>query len=267
MTRNYFLILVLIFNQLRGTSQDSIYNKCNAIQISQLGSLDEDIYRAIAPYQLIMVGEMHGTSEPARFVLGLTDLVARKGMHVQVGIEIPSDQMGKYLSNPTDSNIYHSDFFAHRRLDNRASYAWANLIAGIHVNANAEIFFFDINKDEMMDITQRDSLMYLKIKERIRLHPTWTTITLSGNIHNMLHPYNGESKIGIYILRDNELNMKGKVLSLNHVYPTDHTHPFFEHSVGYENYLYLYPRDANLNFSGIFFTSKCTLSTLVSEEY
>jgi hypothetical protein len=212
-----------------------------------------------------MVGEMHGISEPAGFVLSLTNLFTRKGVHVQVGVEIPSDQMEKYLFNPTDSNIYHSDFFTHKRLDSRATFAWANLIERIHNNVNAEIFFFDINTDEITDIMQRDSLMYLKIKKRIQLHPTWKTITLSGNIHNMLHPYNGEPKIGIYILRDNDLNIKDKTLSINHIYPTDHTNPFFEHSVGYDNYLYLYPRDANLNFSGIYFTSKCTFSHLVSE--
>ncbi len=266
MKKSYFLILVLISNQLRGICQDSIYNKHSAIQIIHLDSLDENIYRAIASYQLIMVGEMHGTSEPAGFVLSLTNLFTRKGIHVQVGIEIPSDQMERYLSNPTDSNIYYSDFFAHKRLDDRASLAWANLIARVRDNVKAEIFFFDINTGEIANIMQRDSLMYLKIKKRIQLHPTWMTITLSGNIHNMLLPFNGEPKIGIYILRDNDLNMKNKTLSINHIYPTDHTNPFFEHLVGYENYLYLYPRDANLNFSGIYFTSKCTFSHLISKE-
>lgn len=120
MDRNNFLVVVMILNIATSYGQDSGYVSRHAIRIEKPDSLGSDIYEAIFPYQLIMVGEMHGSNESPRFVLSLADLLVKRGNYVQVGLEIPSEQMKTYLSSLTDSSIYHSDFFVHKRLDGRA---------------------------------------------------------------------------------------------------------------------------------------------------
>jgi hypothetical protein len=270
----------LIFSSI-AYGQDSIYLKEKAIKIEKQDSLGDDIYRAISKYQVFMIGEMHGTNEPARFVMSLANLLVKKGSHVQVGMEIPSELMTKYISHPADSNIYSSDFFFNRRHDSRASLAWVNLISQLNDSHQVDIFFYDINIGSE-NFKDRDSLMYLKIKKRIQLHPSWKTITLSGNIHNMLMPYDGKIKMGLYLRNDKDLDISSKILSLNHfyasgaiwdnsndnlqLYQVDNSNSFFAKTVDYENYLFIYPQEVKMKYSGVYFTRKVTSSNLVSEK-
>ena len=80
---------------------------------------------------------------------------------------------------------------------------------------------------------------------------------------------------------DKDLNIANKVLSINHcyakgevwdnsgdslqLYQVDNTNSNFAKTVGYENYLFLYPHDAKMKYSGIYFTRKVTPSNLVSK--
>jgi len=47
--------------------------KHNAIAIESLSALLNKIYKEIADYEIIMVGEMHVTNEPAEFAVGLCE--------------------------------------------------------------------------------------------------------------------------------------------------------------------------------------------------
>jgi hypothetical protein len=262
--------------------QDSSYLRQKAMRIEKADSLGDRIYDAISYSQLVMIGEMHGSNEPARFVMGLTDLLTKKGWNVQIGMEIPSYQMEKFLLNPIDSNIYSSSFFTYKRPDGRASFAWAHLIGKYIGNNHVEVFYFDINTVNGQNTKNRDSLMYINVKKRILLHPSWKTITLSGNIHNMLLPYNGEIKMGLYLRTDKELNISNKILSLNHIYsngqiwdydgnnlqlkPVDNSNSIFANTVNYENYLFIYPQNPEKSFTGIYFTRKVTASDLVNNK-
>jgi hypothetical protein len=282
MKRKVFLAFTLTLFIFIANGQDSIYLKQKAIRVDKQDSLGDDIYKVISDYQLLMIGEMHGTNESARFVMSLAELFIKKGCFVQIGLEIPSEQMKKYLSSPTDNNIYSSDFFTNRCYDARACFAWADLIAKLHDNHNVEIFFYDINAGDTKNIDDRDRLMYLKIKKRIQLHPTWKTITLSGNIHTMLLPYNGKTKMALYLRDDKALNMANKILPIVHIYATgtiwdnsdnslrlyqvDHAGSLFAKTVDYENYLFLYPQYVKMTYGGVYFTRKITASNLVSKK-
>jgi hypothetical protein len=281
MDRNNFLGLVMILNITTGYGQDSVYISRNAIRIEKPDSLGNDIYQAISSFQLILVGEMHGSNESPRFVYSLADLLVKNGNNVQVGLEIPSEQMKTYLSSLSDSSIYHSDFFSNKRFDARASYAWADMIMKLNAEPHLEIFFYDIGVQELKQINDRDSLMYLRIKNKIRLHPGWKTITLSGNIHNQLIPYEGKTKMGLYLLNDKDLQLKAHLLSINQacatgsiwdntgdslqLYQVDHRGSLLTKSVDYENYLLLYPPGMNVKYNGVYFTRKLTPSKMVSE--
>ncbi len=126
--------------------------------------------------------------------------------------------------------------------------------------------------------------MYQKIKKRILLHPTWKTITLSGNAHSRLIAFDdGNPTMGCYLLNDKDLDsLSIKILSIVHTYQngtelsdwgdglnihgTEKFNSFFVRAVGYENYVILYPRDSATKYNGFYFTRKVTASTLVNEK-
>ena len=111
MSRIFFLIPTLILTFLNAKGQDAItYLKNNAVRIDNPEKMNDSVYKLLSPFQMIMMGEMHGSNEPAQFVSGLTELLTSKGDSVQVGLEIPLSKMSNFLSLHTDSSIYTSDF-------------------------------------------------------------------------------------------------------------------------------------------------------------
>jgi len=280
MTKWLFFILTFTHSFFAANAQDfSSYIKEHAIKINQLDSLNNEVYHLLSDYKLIMVGEMHGTNEPAKFVTGLARIFTSMGDSVQVGLEIPSEKMMEYLNRPSDNNIYSSDFFAKSSNDGRASVAWAKVISRLNKDPKVRIFFFDINNGECNNPGDRDSVMYLKIKNKIKEHPKWKTITLSGNIHNMLLPYKEKIKMALYLSWDNELNLSEKICSLNHYYQSGtmlnntgnglelhqvHNSPSdYSTAVDYKNYLLLFPVNTNDRYSGIYFSRTVTAAKMV----
>src|SRR5664279_4971180 len=98
----FFLILVQIYSY----GQDSIYLRQNAIKIDRRDSLGAAVYNRISKYSLIMVGEIHGTHEPAQFVSSLAELLLENGNQVVIGLEIPSEEMKYFLPDNKDSSVY-----------------------------------------------------------------------------------------------------------------------------------------------------------------
>ena len=64
--------------------------KMNAIPIQNLSKLSDKIYDEIANYGIIMIGEMHGTNEPAEFANGLCNLITQSEKEVVLALEIRS---------------------------------------------------------------------------------------------------------------------------------------------------------------------------------
>jgi hypothetical protein len=267
--------LLLILSHFAMYGQDSMYLKLNAIKINKQDRLPTAIYDSISTFRLIMLGEMHGTNEPSEFVIKLAKLMLKKGNKIQIGLEIPSEEIKNFKEDTNDSNICSSPFFNSRRLDARASSAWANLILEFKNSQDVELFYYDVNTDDVIKQFNRDSIMYTKIKKRIQMHPAWKTITLGGNIHNMLLPYDSETTMGLYLYNDKDLNLSKSILSLAHYYAygtiwensgnalsphqVDNSNSFFAKGVDYENYLFLYPQ---FKYNGIYFTRKVTASNL-----
>jgi len=279
MTRYLFslLLILLIFPSVK--SQDfPTYLKENAVKIEKLDSLSSEVYKLISDNQLIMVGEMHGTNEPAKLVIGLAKLLTINGDTIQVGFEIPSSQMTNFINEHSENSIYSSEFFSKVSEDGRASVAWAEAISTLNKNPKVKTFFYDINNGDSKNIDDRDSIMYLKIKNKIREHPAWKMITISGNVHNMLLPYKGKNKMALYLSNDKDLNISDKICSLNHQYQSgtmnnNAGNEFKIHDVGnieseysryidYDNYLFLFPINVTVSYSGIFFTRTVTAAKL-----
>jgi len=252
--------------------------KEHAVKIDQLDSLDKTVYDKFNNFQLVMIGEMHGTNEPAIFLTGLAELFTKNGDTVQVGFEIPGESMTTYSHLLTDSSVFQSDFFSKNSADGRASTAWANAIIRLTLNPKVQVFFYDINKSERKDYHDRDSLMYLKIKERIIEHPNWRTITLSGNIHNMRLPYKGKRTTAFFLCNDKDLSFADKMCTLNHIFKrgsmrnnlgnglelrqVNNTPSVFSETFNFDNYLFLYP--VTNTYNGIIFTRTVSASELTT---
>jgi len=258
-----FLILNLVFVKVDGQDYPT-YLKENAIKIDKVDSLNKNVYDLLAAYKIIMIGEIHGTNEPVNFLEGLVKLFTENGDTVQVGFEIPAKQMAPFLKHPSRVNILKTEFFVSPSGDGRASVAWNRAIAKISKNPKASLFFFDKN---IGDNRNADSVMYLNIKYRIEKHRNWKTITISGNIHNSLEMYKEQNTMGTLLSIDKELNIADNICSLNHEFKGGQTiwNEFKEtetvySKVGYDNYLFLYPKNKNEPYTGFLYTKYLTKS-------
>ena len=283
MTKKFLSLLsaAIVFYGVNAQDFSSFIQK-RAVSIDKLDNLKDSIYKMVSGYRLIMLGEMHGTNEPASFLVGLTELLARKGDSILVGFEIPSEEMTKFLTEHSDSSVNQSDFFSKTSVDGRANVAWAAAIRRLNKNRRVKIFFYDVNKDEHTTMLQRDSIMYLKVKKRLMAKPRWKTLTIGGNVHNMILPYKGKNKMALYLSLDTTLNLTNKICSLNHYYQNgtmlnNQGHGLELHkvedvvtdyssSVDYNNYLLLYPATAIDNYTGVLFTRHVTAAKLVSDK-
>jgi hypothetical protein len=280
MTQKLLFILTFGLSIFSADGQDfSTYIKNNAVRTDKLDNSKNEAYNLLANFKLIMIGEMHGTNEPAKFVIQLTELLASNNDSVQVGLEIPPDLMTKYISSRSVENIYASDFFADNSKDGRASFAWAEIIAKLNKNSKVRIFFYDTIEGESKTYEDRDSLMYLKIKKEIKLFPNWKTITLSGNIHNMILPYKGKPKTALYLIKDSELNLSKNICTLNHysqsgkmlnnignglqISEVNNTSSPYSQSVDFDSYLLLFPENHSDRYNGIYFTRTVSAAKMV----
>jgi hypothetical protein len=277
MIRNILFIMTFTLICLAANAQDAATLLRNgAVRVDDPEQLSDSVYKMLSSFQIVMVGEMHGTNKPAQLVTGLANLYASKGDSVQVGLEILPEQMQLYLSLQTDSSIYKSQFFANPpQQDGRESFAWANIISKLNDNAKIRIFFYDINKgkDEMYS---RDSIMSRNIKKQYLLHPTWKMITISGNAHNKNEP----DKMISYLKRDKELNLDAKkICSLNNYYTKGTCNANFGHGIElryfdspesaydtilpFPDYLYLYSEKSNAPYTGAYYTRYITPAKMV----
>lgn len=265
MIKKLFIILTLIsFFKISYSQNNNTYLKEHAVPINKFDSLNMDVYDLIKNYRLIMIGEIHGTNEPVNLLDGLVSLLTNNGDSVQVGFEIPTKQMTSFIKQRTGKSILKTEFFANPSGDGRASIAWYNTLAHICKNKRVEIFFFDMNINQS---GEADSLMYLNIKSNIQKHPKWKTITISGNVHNMILPIEGQKKTGNFLMLDKDLNMADKLCSLNFEYESGETlwdelkaWPSIYSKLGYNKYLFLYSNDTKESYHGIFFTKYLTKS-------
>ncbi len=279
LTKIIFLF-VLTFTIFNMNGQDiSAHIKENAIKINKLDSLNNSVYKLLSKYQLIMVGEMHGTNEPATFLVGLAQLFVNNGDSIQIGLELPTEEIENYIKYRNDSSIYNSVFFSKKPIDGRENYAWAEIIKTFNKIKNVRLFFFDTNKKDYEVSKNRDSLMYIKIKKQIQNNSGWKTITLSGNIHNMLLQYRNINPMAYYLKMDKDLNFSDKICSINHRYKSGTMYnntgnglelkkmgsPDSEYStsVDYQSYFVFLPSSLMDKYNAVFFTKNVTAAEMI----
>jgi len=259
----------------------STYLKENAIRVADPGQLSDSVYTLLSPYRVIMVGEMHGTNEPAQFVTSLAKLFTRKGDSVSVGLEIPSEQMASFTSSHTDSSIYRSDFFYRPAAeDGRGSFAWAKLVSALKNNKSVQLFFYDMNNSQGKPY-QRDSFMYVNIKKQILLHPGWKVITISGNAHCRISPE--EQKAASFLKQDAQLMRSANICSINNYYLQGSSlgnfgrgleekklgRPISEYdtTLNWHQYVLLMSPTSTYAYNGIYYTKNISVSKMVEGNF
>lgn len=142
MKQKIFILSLLI--QLNCFGQgfgDYITN--NAIPFLDTKNLNDSIYNQIQDKSIIMVGEMHGTKEPAEFVESLAKLISKKEGKVRVGIEIWSEIMKGIDFDNIESSVNQTEFFSRENTDGRNGVAWRDLVIQCMEDSLIDLFFFD----------------------------------------------------------------------------------------------------------------------------
>jgi len=111
------------------TSCPDIY-KLSTIKIpfKDITKLNRQVYNEIMDYEIIMIGEMHGTMEPAEFAYGLCNLITKSEKKVVLALEIRDSQMDNYSDDMSIAQLKELDFFRRENFDGRNGVSMLELI-------------------------------------------------------------------------------------------------------------------------------------------
>jgi len=187
--------------------------KYNAIPIDNLSKLNGDIYQEIAKYDVILMGEMHGTKEPAEFAYGMSKLIADKEGEVTLALEIPSSQLDGMTDSMSKEQLKALPFFSGQNSYGRNGDACLDLIYNANQDSRIRLKFID-----NYIASTRDSSMYVEICEIKKAASFTKIVTLTGNIHNWLIPFSNEERIGGLLIQDTINFDPARIMSINHFY-------------------------------------------------
>lgn len=229
------------------------------------------------PHRIIMMGEMHGTQEPARFVSYAVDQLLKAGKTVNLGLEIPAVQMQDFTAAPSAKSLKQSAFFRTGFPDGRPGSAWFNLIDTYIGNKDVHLFFFDADPDA--GTTDYDKYMHAVVRNVMMQHREATTVLLSGNIHNRLIPFSGGKTLACYLQQDTTLLTPAGVLAINHqfkfgamenvtsegfgIHKIEPTLTSFSEAVPFKMYFSTLDKNAG-PYNAVFYTEEVTPSTAMT---
>jgi hypothetical protein len=252
--------------------------KKNAIPIQNLSKLSDKIYDEIANYEIIMIGEMHGTTEPAEFAYGLCELIAKHEGSVIMAMEIPASLMNNLSDEMSISELKELDFFRGKNFDGRNGIAWLDLVYKGIKNDGIILKFID----NPYPSSTRDSSMYREIRNIHNKYPNTKIVTLTGNVHNSFKPLFDEVRIGGYLLKDSVNFDSKKIMSINHVFSEgemmnsdgtglqlrviEREENIYNTTLSYEMFISkIFPKEQN-RCTHILYTDKVTASGIIEKD-
>jgi hypothetical protein len=252
--------------------------KKNAIPIQNLSKLSDKIYDEIANYEIIMIGEMHGTNEPAEFAYGLCNLITKSEKNVVLALEIRSSQMNNLSDEMSITQLKELDFFRRENFDGRNGVSMLNLIYKSNQNERIILKFID----NPYPSSTRDSSMYKEIRNIHNKYPNNKIVTLTGNVHNSFIPIFDEVRIGGYLLKDSVNFDSKKIMSINHVFSEgsmlnnygtglkintiEREDNIYNTTLSHDMFLYKkYPKEQN-EYTHILYTDKVTASEIIKKD-
>jgi hypothetical protein len=219
----YFLCTTHIAAQIEDTS----YIRAHAILIADRRASNHNVYSSLSSYQIILVGELHGSKEPAEFIEGITRTFLNHDREVIIGMEIPATDMTEFTDSGTAESLTKTKFFTNAvdmgtDGDGRASEAWANLLMAFK-DSKVKYKFFDATPNQYKGgSNNRDSMMYDNINRILIENPAAVFIGLCGGYHNLLRPDPYHCPMGWYLMHaaNSALTDTTKMISLDHVFDT-----------------------------------------------
>ncbi|WP_111684158.1 hypothetical protein [Winogradskyella tangerina] len=204
---------ITIENSVEMTEEQKDLKK-NAIPIKSLTKLGNKIYDEIANFEVLMIGEMHGTNEPAEFAYGLCELITEHEDQVIMAMEIRASLMNNLSDDMSISQLKELNFFRGKNFDGRNGVAWLDLVHKSTKNKRIILKFIDNSYAS----STRDSSMYREIRNIHIKYPNTKIVTLTGNVHNSFTPLFDKERIGGYLLKDTVNFDPEKIMSINHVF-------------------------------------------------
>lgn len=252
--------------------------KKNAIPIENLSELSDKIYDEIANFEIIMIGEMHGTTEPAEFAYGLCNLITKSEKNVVLALEIRSSQMNNLSDEMSITQLKGLDFFQRENFDGRNGVSMLDLIYKSNQNERIILKFID----NPYPSSTRDSSMYREIRNIHNKYPNTKIVTLTGNVHNSLIPVFDKERIGGYLVKDNVNFDSKKIMSINHVFSggtmfnndgtgikittIEREDNIYNTTLSHDMFLYKkYPKEQN-EYTHILYTDKVTASGKIEKD-
>jgi len=252
--------------------------KKSAIPIKNLSKLSNKIYDEIANFEILMIGEMHGTNEPAEFAYGLCELITEHEDNVIMAMEIRSSLMNNLSDEMSISELKELDFFRRKNFDGRNGIAWLDLVYKSIKNERIILKFIDNSYPS----STRDSSMYREIRNIHNKYPNTKIVTLTGNVHNSFTPVFDKVRIGGYLLKDSVNFDSKKIMSINHVFSEgsmlnndgtglkistfEREDNIYNTTLSHDMFLYKkFPEEQN-EYTHILYTDKVTASGIVEKD-
>jgi hypothetical protein len=244
--------------------------------IDSLNASDKRLAGIFKSQKLVLIGEIHGTAEPAEFVEYLVKNLTGTGRNIYVGIEAQPFEMPNEKQLRDTTALKHCRFFKNDQ-DGKSSQAWFNLISDLIQMHGVNLFFFDLSeKQAASGLHHRDSLMYINIKSKMLRDTGALYICLTGNYHNILSGNLLPVPMGYYLLRDKGLKLSlSNMVSFNHFsviggqncntgdgarLHTINNNDYYYNLTSLRNYFSITPELINDEYNGILFTYHVTAS-------
>lgn len=137
----------------------------------------------ISEKKVIVIGEMHGTTEVPLFVLQLIQQLTSTQRSVTIGLEIPINyqkDIDRFMKNGDFDKLLTLDHFKYP--DGRTSVAMGQLIKGLRQLKRVRVVCFDIDSSFGPEVN-RDSLMGVNLSNSYK---NGSMVILTGNLHATL---------------------------------------------------------------------------------
>jgi hypothetical protein len=163
-------ILIILASTAWGQTRLFDVNKLDSINFKKF----------IADKKIIVVGEMHGTTEVPLFVLQLVRQLQKDQNKLTVGLEIPINHQGdidEFMKTGDFNKLLKLDYFKYP--DGRTSVAMGQLTKGLRDIKGLRVICFDIDTS-LGPVVNRDSLMGVNLSKS---YTSGQMVLLTGNLH------------------------------------------------------------------------------------
>ncbi len=212
--KNIVFLLAFIFAVPAMAATSVEYIQANAVEMTD--QIPQALITNLSSKDLVIVGEMHGTTEQPQKTFQLIKELAKNETQFLVGLEFPINiqpELNRFFETGDESILRGIYFFQEPRYHSgRGSLAMIELMKNLRTLRNVKVFAFDVPDDFRGN--DRDTQMAKHVLEIIKNNQNHKMLVYTGNIHSSLvigHAWDAQAiTMGSEILRlsQGEFNMQ-----------------------------------------------------------